>query len=239
MVICTLAMSGKISLSFVNTRILFLRGLTGGISTALVFFSIGKLGLIKTGFIFNTYPVFAAVFGVLFLKEPVSRVKWIALFSALFGMFLLLHDGSSGNSIYFNIGKYELLAIAGTILAGLTIVIIKKLHSTDSTSAIFFAQCLVGICIVAVPASVGSLQISPSRLSILLTIGILATAGQLMLTRSYRDISISTGSLIVMTGPLFNCLAGLTVFHETFTFPMVTGAVIMLAASATALFLKE
>jgi drug/metabolite transporter (DMT)-like permease len=239
MILCTLAMSGRISLSFVNTPVLFLRGLTGGISTALVFFSIGKLGLIKTGFIFNTYPVFAAVFGVIFLRESVSRVKWIALLGALSGMFLLLHDSNSTHAIALHTGKYELFAITGTILAGLTIVIIKKLHSTDSTSAIFFAQCLVGICIVAVPASVGTLQISPLRLFVLLMIGILATAGQLMLTRSYRFISISTGSLIVMTGPLFNCLAGLTVFHEALTIPMAIGAVIMLAASATALFLKE
>lgn len=237
--ICTLAMSGKISLTFVNTRGLFLRGLTGGFSTALVFFSIGKLGLIKTGFIFNTYPVFAAVFGVLFLKESVSVRKWIALVAALLGMVFLLYDSNSGTILPLSFGKYELFAVTGTMLAGLTIVIIKKLHDTESTVAIFFAQCLVGIGVVAFPASIGTLYITPVILAILLSIGILATAGQLMLTRSYRYISISTGSLIVMSGPLFNCLAGLLIFREPFTLPMALGSIIMLGASASALFLKE
>ena len=237
--ICALAMSGKISLTFVNTRGLFLRGLTGGFSTALVFFSIGKLGLIKTGFIFNTYPVFAAAFGVILLKESISIRKWFALAAALFGMILLLHDRNNGGIIPLSFGRYELFALIGTMLAGLTIVIIKKLHDTESTVAIFFAQCLVGVIVVAFPASVGTLNITPAKLSILLSIGILATAGQLMLTRSYRFISIGTSSLIVMSGPLFNCLAGIIIFREPFTLPMAFGSAIMLGASASALFLKE
>ena len=237
--ICTLAMSGKISLTFVNTRGLFIRGLTGGFSTALVFFSIGKLGLIKTGFIFNTYPVFAAIFGVIFLKDSISIRKWFALAAALIGMMLLLHDRNSSGIIPLSFGRYELLALTGTMLAGLTIVIIKKLHDTESTVAIFFAQCLVGIGVVAFPASVGTLHISPVTLVILLSIGILATTGQLMLTRSYRFISISTGSLIVMSGPLLNCIAGIVIFKEPFTLPMALGSAIMLGASASALFLKE
>ena len=237
--ICTLAMSGKISLTFVNTRGLFLRGLTGGFSTALMFYSIGKLGLIKTGFIINLYPVFAAAFGIILLKEPVSLRKWIAFAAALSGLTLLLHNNNSSAAIPLSFGKYELLAIAGTMLAGFTVVLIKKLHDTESTVAIFFAQCLVGVGVVVFPASLGTLRITPGILVILLSVGILATAGQLMLTRSYRHISVSTGSLIIMSGPLFNCLAGLIIFREPFTLPMATGAVIMLGASASALFLKE
>lgn len=118
------------------------------------------------------------------------------------------------------------------MLAGLAVVSIKKLQSTDSTIAIFFAQCLVGAGIVFVPASITTVAVSPGSLGVLLSIGILATAGQLLLTDSFRHLSVATGSILVMTTPVFNCLAGLVFFHEPLSLQTGIGAVIILGSSA-------
>jgi drug/metabolite transporter (DMT)-like permease len=221
-------MSGKIRLEFVNNKGLYIRGLIGGISTAIFFYSITKLGLIKAGFIASLYPVFAVLFGFFILKERVSIVKLISLSGALVGVIFLMKSPSGPGSMTGTIGFNEVLALIGTMLAGLTVVSIKKLQATDSTVAIFFAQCLIGACVVFVPASSHTGVISYSSLSLLIVMGILATAGQLLSTSSYKYINVSTGSLIIMTTPVFNTIAGVVFFHEKFTAQMVTGGIIVL-----------
>lgn len=229
-IISLVAMSGKIRLQFVNNKGLYIRGFIGGISTAIFFYSITKLGLIKAGFIASLYPVFAVVFGYFFLKEKISILKGAALTGALIGVIFLMKNQENAGGVLGCIGTIELIALFGTMLAGLTVVSIKKLQSTDSTVAIFFAQCLIGACIVFVPASSHTSMISATSLVILVVMGVLATAGQLLSTNSYKYINVSTGSLIVLTTPVFNAIAGVIFFHETFTMQMALGAIIVMVS---------
>jgi drug/metabolite transporter (DMT)-like permease len=60
-IICFFAMSGRIRLNFVNSKGLFLRGAIGGISTAIFFYSITRIGLVRAGFIVGLYPAFATL----------------------------------------------------------------------------------------------------------------------------------------------------------------------------------
>jgi drug/metabolite transporter (DMT)-like permease len=158
-----------------------------------------------------------------------------AFIAAIFGTGLLISDQFTSESIQVSVSFYELVALTGTVLAGLTVVLIKKLQSTDSTVAIFFAQCLVGLFIVAIPAGLGKETITPAAMAVLLSIGLLATAGQLLLTDSYKYLSVGRGSIVVMSAPVFNCIAGLLFFKEHLTIPMAAGALIMLIASAATL----
>ncbi len=229
-IISLFAMSGKIRLEFVNNKGLYVRGVIGGISTAIFFYSITKLGLIKAGFIASLYPVFTVVFGYFLLKERISQIKGISLAGGLIGALFLIKNPSNTGTFFSGFGFDEVLAIVGTMLAGLTIVSIKKLQATDSTVAIFFAQCLIGACIVFVPASTHTAMITYSSLLLLIAMGILATSGQLLLTSGYKYVDVSTGSIIVMTTPVFNTVAGYVFFRETLSLQMAIGAVIILVS---------
>jgi drug/metabolite transporter (DMT)-like permease len=238
-IISLFAMSGKIRLEFVNNKGLYVRGFIGGISTAIFFYSITKLGLIKAGFIASLYPVFAVIFGYFLLKEQLSRVKMISLTGAFIGVMFLMRNPSQAGTILNSLGLNELLAIGGTMLSGLTVVSIKKLQTTDSTVAIFFAQCLIGACIVFVPASTHTAMISSSSLLLLIAMGILATSGQLLLTNGYKYVDVSTGSIIVMTTPVLNTIAGYVFFREALSLQMAVGAVIILVSLAGLVFGRE
>lgn len=231
-IISIIAMTGRIRLHFVNSRMLFLRGFIGGIATAIFFFSISRIGLVRAGFIASLYPVFATLFGCLFLGERFSMKKLPAFAGALSGVALLMANSSASGESYRGIDLYDLIALSGSMLAGLAVVSIKKLQSTDSTVAIFFAQCLVGAGIVFIPASITTTAVAPGPLIVLLFIGILATVGQLLLTDSFRYLSVGTGSLLVMTTPVFNSAAGVLLFQEPVSVTMGIGAVIILASSA-------
>jgi drug/metabolite transporter (DMT)-like permease len=230
-IIGLLAMSGRINLSFVNKKGLFIRGIMGGAAIAISFLSITKLGLLKAGIIIQLYPVFATIFGWIMLKERLSIVPAISILCSFSGVCLLLADRPGPHAQIFSIGLYDAIAILGALLGGLTVILVKKLQATDSTPSIFFAQCLGGFWIVLIPASVDMGSISLCASFLLVAIGILATVGQLLSTDSYRYLPIATASALVMMLPLFTSIAGIILFHERLGVPGYIGAGIVLVST--------
>jgi len=237
-IIGILAMSGKISLSFVNKPGLFVRGLLGGISIAISFFSITKLGLIKAGIIINLYPIFATLLSRFMLNERLSPAKVIAIIGAFAGVCVIMLEKGRGG-LDTGVGFYEALAVFGSFVGGLTVVSVKQLQKTDSTPAIFFAQCLVGLWIVLVPASIKPASISLSVSMLLISIGVLATVGQLLSTYSMLYMSVATGAAMILVTPLFNAAAGILLFHEQLTVHTIIGSVIILLSTGFSLWKRD
>jgi drug/metabolite transporter (DMT)-like permease len=231
-----LALGGRIHLHFINKTGLFVRGLMGGTAIAISFLSIVKLGLIKAGIIIQLYPLFAAIFGWVLLRERLSRGATIAIAAAFLGVCLLITDQSNRYERLFAFGWYEAIAVFGALIGGLTVVLVKKLQSTDSTPAIFFAQCLVGLWIVLIPATVDAGPVTVNTSLILVAIGVFATVGQLLSTDSYRYLPIATCSALVMALPLFTCIAGTVLFHERLGVRGYIGAGIVLLSTTVALY---
>jgi drug/metabolite transporter (DMT)-like permease len=228
----TLALFGRIRLRFVNGPLLFLRGLTGGAAVFLFYLSIVKLGVAKGTVISHSYPIFASMFGAVFLKERVGLLRWGLILCAIAGMYLLSFRLGAGNGDAPLIGPYELLAILGAVLSGVAVVTVRKLHDTDSTYAIFFAQCAIGLWLVVVPANVVAVSIGWAGGLMLLGIGTAAATGQLLMTEGYRYVDVTTGSLLNMLVPVLNFIIGLTVFKEAFRIPGIVGALLILVSCA-------
>jgi len=229
-VIGILAMTGHSRLTFVNKRGLFMRGLFGGIAVWMCYMSIAKLGLIKSSLIGYTYPVFATLFSALYLKERICLRKGLCLAGACAGMSLVvLASGKGGVSLGF--GFWEAFALAGAMIGGLTVVLVKKLQDTDSTESIFFSQCLIGFWIVLVPATAVPHNFGYHGCMVLLAIGLLATAGQLIMTEGFRYITVSSGSVITLVSPVLNVAVGAMLFHESFPPLSMAGAGILLAST--------
>jgi drug/metabolite transporter (DMT)-like permease len=229
-VIGALVASGRVHLTFVNKRGLFLRGLLGGVAIACGFISITKLGLVKASIIMAMYPVFATLFSVPMLGERLSFAKIVALAGAVAGVFVVLSGRGDPNALFSSFGFYEAMAIGGTVIAGLSVVLVKQLQETESTSTIYFSQCLVGFWMVIVPAGAAPLQIGYFGALLLIAIGLLAAAGQLIGTEGYRYVTVSTASIFVMASPIINIGAGALLFHESFTPWTATGGLITLVS---------
>ena len=231
-VIGIMALFGRIHLTFVDKPGLFLRGLLGGIAICSGFVAIVELGLVKASIIIYTYPIFATFFSSLILKEKLNTRKILALIVSFSGVLLVLTDNAGkGSSGFSSIGLYELIAVMGAVLAGLSSVFVKKLQKTDSSWSIYFAQCLIGFWIVVIPAGHSTTTVSYKRSVLLLFIGLLSAAGQLVMTEGYRYITVSTGSVIVLLIPAMNILAGVLFFGEKLTSNMVSGSLVILISS--------
>jgi drug/metabolite transporter (DMT)-like permease len=144
-----------------------------------------------------------------------------------------LSAGKGGITVCF--GFWESFALAGAMLSGLTIVLIKKLQDTDSTETIFFAQCLVGFWLLVVPATAAPLHCGYAGCAMLLAIGLLAAIGQLGMTEGYRYVSVTSGSVITLFAPLLNAAVGALVFGEAFPPLSMAGAAVLLVSGGICL----
>lgn len=221
----TLALFGRIRLDFNNSRVLFLRGLLGGLSVLLFYMSIVKVGIAKGTVLSHTYPVFATIGGAVFLGDRVRPAVWSLLAAAVGGIGLLIGVRSGGWS-----DPWILLTLLGALFGGLAIVCVKRLTATDSHYSIFLSQCLIGFWIVAVPANLTPVRMGWTGGLLLVAIGLAATAAQLLMTWSFGHVPIATGSLLGMLTPLFNVLFGIALFGERLSPGELAGTALILAA---------
>jgi drug/metabolite transporter (DMT)-like permease len=230
-IVGSLALAGRVRLSFVNLPWHLLRGVTGSVAVYTSFLAIEKLGIARGSVLSYTYPLFAAVGGAIFLKERVRPLAWAALVAAVGGMVLmrwgeLASDGPAAATTALWYG----LVLAGAVVAGFAIVAVRRLTATDSAPSIFMSQSLVGFWVALGPALARPVAFSPRLALILVGIGLVAAAAQLLMTWSYGRVDIATGSLLSMLTPVINVGIGVLAFRERFGPVEAVGAAIVLAA---------
>ena len=235
----TAALFGKIKLKFVHGHFLFLRGLFGSIAVFIFFLSITKLGIAKATVLICSYPIFASIFSAIFLKEKIGILKLTAILMAFVGIYLITMDNSIGSFSLAALGKYELITILGAVLSGIAVVFVKKLHDTDSSYAIFFAQCIIGLWLVIIPAGATHCVIGYWGAIILVCIGVTATVGQLLMTEGYRHTTVTTGSLLAMLVPVLNYFVGVIIFNEAISLRSIIGAVIVIGSCMVVLAVND
>lgn len=236
--IATAAMSRRVRLVFNNKKLLFLRGLAGGTAVFIAILSITKLGLSKGMVLVSAYPIFGSVFSAIFLKERLRILNFVALFAAMVGIYFIAHDTGQDFSLLI-FGRYELLAILGAVIAGIAVTLIRKLHDTDNSPAIYFSQCAVGMWLVIVPAFRTGQDVGLKGVFILLGIGGTVTVGQLLMTEGFKYVPVKIGSLLLMLEPVLCFMAGVAMFAEPLTWSCLLGSVLVIGSCAAVLTRKE
>ena len=232
--IAAIVMSWRVKLVFINKKLLFLRGFVGGIGIYLGLLSITRLGLGKGMVLVCSYPIFASIISTVFLKERLRLINFGAILTAVAGIYFIAYEKQLGLSLLV-FGKYELLAILGAVVVGITITLIRKLHDTDNSLAIYFSQCAVGMWLVIVPAFRTAGEVGLKGVFILLGIGVTVTVGQLLMTEGFKYVPVKIGSLLLMLEPVLCYLAGVAMFGETLTFSSLLGSVLVIGSCAIVL----
>jgi len=232
--IATAAMSGQVKLVFNNKKLLFLRGLTGGTAVFIGILSITKLGLGKGMVLVSSYPIFASVFSAIFLKERLRLMNFGAILTAVAGIYFIAYEKQQDFSLLV-FGKYELLAVLGAMIAGIAITLIRKLHDTDDSLAIFFSQCVVGMWLVIMPAFSTPAAVGLKAVFILLGIGASVTVGQLLMTEGFKYVPVKVGSLMLLLDPVLCYIAGAVIFSEPLTFSHLLGSMLVIGSCAIVL----
>ena len=116
------------------------------------------------------------------------------------------------------------------MIAGISVSLIRKLHDTDNSLAIYFSQCVVGMWLVLVPSLSSEGRVGLNGVFILLGIGVTVTIGQLLMTEGFKYVPVKIGSLLLMLEPVLCYIAGVAIFREDLTLSSVFGSVLVIGA---------
>ncbi len=211
-----------------QSRKLVERGLVGGSGVYITYLTVVKLGAGRATFIGNSYVIWGALLAAWMLKEKLRPAVLIGGVAALAGIGLLTNVFSTRA----HPGVYDLLAVVAALFSAYVVVTIRQLHATEHTSTIFSAQCAYGLLICALPAILTYQPLPGRAWAIMLVASVAAGAGQLTMTRAFRDMPVAEGSLLQMLVPLGIAFGGMIFFNERFEVHEAIGAALILGGTA-------
>jgi drug/metabolite transporter (DMT)-like permease len=181
------------SLGTKNPRLWLLRGIFGGGAVLLYFTAVSHAGA-GVGTLLNyTYPLWAQLFAFV-LGEKVRLENWFFLALALAGMYLIVSPGTH------ELGLGEIAGMVSGLLAGASVLCVKKLRETDGEQTIIVSFSVVGLAYAIVmllwpDSSVGGSTFSggPAPLGgwmIECMVGLLSFYGHVFFTRGYKNTSV-------------------------------------------------
>lgn len=217
-----------------NRRLLLWRGIFGALAVLLYFTSVQLAGA-GVGTLLNyTYPIWANVFGAVFLGKRAFRGFWALLAFALAGTCLVI------NPVWTQLPSFgELAGIVSAMLAGAAVLCIKKLRETDESLSIIWSFSVCGLLFsqpVAVLDTLESQKPLPwTKLHgwwLTLLIGVFSFLGHVFFTRGYKHTSLQFGSVLALTVPVVAVLCGWWFLNEPLPPTFVAGGMLILGASA-------
>jgi drug/metabolite transporter (DMT)-like permease len=166
-----------------------LRGIFGSSSMVLYFVAIQMTGSGRATLLGNTFPVFAALFGFVIFGERSSAAQLISIALCLLGVGFVFYDGSA-TSVWSNS-----IALSVGVTRGMAVHFIKQSAEENHPIVVYLATCLFGLVIL--PFAMNEVtNITPVLLFLLLLIGILALAAQILLGYGFRSVSATKASVI-------------------------------------------
>src|SRR5262245_38555924 len=206
-----------------------LRGLAGLGSMYCFFFAIARLPLAEAVLLNYTLPLYMPLIESAWLREPVPPRVWPPLLVGFAGIALVLRPGP---------GVFRpaaLAAVASALLASIAQVGVRRLTATEPVEKIVLYFALLSTAVSALPAAAAWRSPSGAMWPVLLALGVLATAGQLLLTRAYAHAPASRVGPFIYSSVVF---AGALDWMFRGAVPdalSLAGAVIVVAAGVMAL----
>lgn len=209
------------------SRLLISRGIMGAFGTAAYYMTLPILGAGKATLIGNTWVIWSAILAVIILGEHLTPKKIAGTLLAIAGIALL--TGLQGGD-FSQLGRYEMIAVGGALIAAATVVVIRQLTRTESSATIFAAQCAY-TALLAIPFIIGLPRPPLADLAMLGAAAVLAALGQLAMTEGFRFLPVGIGGAFQVLLPLTITVAGVAFFNETFTGMQVAGAALILTGT--------
>ncbi len=221
-----LAKSGIISLASDRKLLLAARGIFSGLAI-LFFFAAVKWGTLTNAIVLNgLYPVFATVFAAVYLKEKLSPAVVLSLVISMAGIFLLTHPSITS----FRTG--DLLALASSVFAGISVIIIRELRRTESAWAVFFYLTISGAVFSGLLAFPNLVLPDIWGIILVFLVTFFGTMGQVTMIWAYKYCTASVGSVLSMSTVVFAAFFGLVFLGEKLTSIEALGAVMIVLSSA-------
>ena len=159
------------------------------------------------------------------LREPAGRYSWIALLTGFAGVAVILRPGGEHT---FTIAA--IIGLLGAVLAALAKVTIRRMSVTESSQRIVFYFALIS-AIVSAPGALLTWQPIPLQAWFwIAALGLVATTGQLALTKAYRIAPTGKVGVYVYSAVIYGALMGWWFWDEIPAWTTAAGAALIITA---------
>jgi drug/metabolite transporter (DMT)-like permease len=219
-----------VGLAVLRTRQLPLQLLRGGVTLLylwVMFYSFGHLPFADATAISYTQAGYIAVFSVLILREPVTRLHWIGAAVGFVGALLIAKPAFAGWH-----GAY-LIALFGTSLNGLAFVLNRYLQREDTAATTMFYTNLVPILANLPALALTGLPTSDTLLW-LPAILLLGPVGMYLGIVAVKHANTSMLGPYTLLRLVMGVLGGVVIFREVPDILSVCGAILILGGCVLA-----
>jgi drug/metabolite transporter (DMT)-like permease len=189
------------------------------------FYAIGHIKLADAMLLKFTVPIFIPVVAWLWLSERFHQRAVFCLFLGFAGVLLILKPGGEINWIL-------LVALAGSFFAAVAKTAVRRLSRTEPAARVVFYFALFGVCVSVVPLAWAWRTPTADQWLLLLSLGPLATLGQLFMTRGYSAAPASEVGLFTFSAVLFGAGYGWLFWGELWDWLSLAGAFLVGTAGA-------
>lgn len=187
------------------------RGLAGISAMYCFFYAIAHLPLANAMILKMTAPLFIPLIAWLWLKERLSPMIGFVVLLGFVGVLLILKPDFLR---FAEDEKVALIALAGGFFAALAKTTVKKLTGSENPMVIVFYFALTGLVVSAIPAIVAWKTPVGIQWLHLIGVGLLASIGQLLMTRAYSHAPASQISHYSYSSILYASLIGWLLWEE-------------------------
>jgi drug/metabolite transporter (DMT)-like permease len=206
-----------------------LRGVAGLLSMYCFFLAIARLGLAEAVLLNYSLPLFLPLVERAWLKQPVPPRLWRSLALGFAGVVLVLRPGP---------GVFRAAALLGLLSAALAAVAqvgVRRLTRTEPAMRIVFYFGLVSTGFSALPLAATWRTPDPALWGVLVAMGVVATLGQLLMTRAYAEAPAAEVGPFIYSSVVFAALFDGLLFGRWPGPSTLAGAVLITAAGVLTL----
>jgi drug/metabolite transporter (DMT)-like permease len=224
----------------VDRKRLVLRGVFGTCGLACFFYAVTALPLAEVTVIHYLNPIITAVLAGFVLKERVDARLVVALVVAVAGMLLVTKPTFLFGATEVDLPTVGILAaLGGALFSACAYVTVRRVIRTDHPHVVVFFFPLVAVPATLPFAIRAWVWPTPTGWLLLLGIGVVTQTAQVLLTQGLALMPAGKGTAVGYIQIAFAALWGLWWFDETPSASTGFGALLIVLATASLMFVKR
>lgn len=229
----------RAALRWERTDLLVYRGVFGGLAVLCFFLAIEHIPVGTATLLNYTSPIFAAIFAALFAGEQATLRVLAGLGVALCGVALVVSSGGTPvTDAPLGFGLWEAAGLASAILSGAALVAIRVARRTESSWSVFVSFSLFGFLCTAPFALPEWVWPSLYEWVLLVLIGVVSIAAQLLMTHGYRWVDNVTAGVIAQLAVIIATALGVTILDDPFPLRSFVGTLLAIAGVVAVVAMK-
>ncbi|HYO12233.1 MAG TPA: DMT family transporter [Thermoanaerobaculia bacterium] len=216
------------ALTWQRLDLLFYRGIFGGVAVLLYFLAIEHVPVGIATLLNYSSPLFSVAFAAFFLGERVDRRLLLPFVAALIGM-VLAAGGGAGAAVELRFGRWELAAMASSVLSGAAVAAVRAARRTEGSWAIYASFSLFGLLATA-PFGLATFRApTPEQWLWLAVVGATSVAAQLLMTYAYRWVTNLQAGVMAQLTVVLSMILGVAFLGDRLTPLQIVGSVLTLS----------